>query len=587
MPKTAWKTLVFSVQKHLHFVGLMWFLIVLGNVIAFSVPYFFKLIADYAFENQNGTFEAGGVLWPILGAVSFLLLQEIFFRSADIVELYTALGAFERVTAHLYNNLIGRPSSYFEDRFSGELGRRVEQVGESVKYFIERFPWEIGWAASALVVSTVLMSIAHPMLLLGLLIWTFVFIAISVPMLRWQFTKSKGVAGTHAAMSGRMVDTLANIMLVHSFGAERVEKENFKGSIGNVLVSERKERWVSIANKFHQGMSVATLGIMLVLVSVYLFDKGDITVGDFVLVATTLPSLTGVIWTLGDTVVNSVRNFGNLTDAIANLQTDIERLDEGDATLDVAHKEVVFNNISFKYPGARNEVFTNFTLRIESGEKVGIVGSSGAGKSTLIKLLLRQYEADSGVIKIGDQNIQSVRMHSLRESVAFVPQDTTLFHRTLFENIHYAKPSANTQQVLSASQNAHTHDFIETMPDGYETKVGERGVKLSGGQRQRIAVARAMLKDAPILVLDEATSALDSESEEVVQKGLRELFQDRTVIAIAHRLSTLREMNRIVVIENGQIVEDGAPEELLQRERGIFKELWEHQKGGFVNAVGA
>jgi ATP-binding cassette subfamily B multidrug efflux pump len=240
---------------------------------------------------------------------------------------------------------------------------------------------------------------------------------------------------------------------------------------------------------------------------------------------------------------------------------------------------IVFEQVSFGYGEA--ELLVQFNLVIKEGERVGVVGRSGAGKSTLVKLLLRHYDVQSGALKIGESSISTVALESLRTAIAVIPQESNLFHRSLRENIAYGKPDATDEEVMQAAKLAEAHEFIEALPQGYETLVGERGVKLSGGQRQRVAIARAILKNAPILVLDEATSALDSESEVAIQKALHELMEGKTVIAIAHRLSTLREMDRIIVLDQGAIAEEGTHDELVKK-GGIYARLWEHQAGGFL-----
>ena len=322
--------------------------------------------------------------------------------------------------------------------------------------------------------------------------------------------------------------------------------------------------------------------VSLTAVSILLFSRHAITIGDFILVAATLPTFGGVIWTVGDLSVRALRNYGEMRSAVDGLRSELMPPPDGTKELKAQNANISFNNILFTYPSASVAALANFTLAIGAGEKVGLVGKSGAGKSTVVKLLLRQYNPTGGSIRIGNENIEGVTLSSLRQNITFVPQDTSLFQRSLFENILYARPEASREEVLKAAKRAYADEFIQQYPDGYGTKVGERGVKLSGGQRQRIALARAMLKDAPILVLDEATSALDSESEEIVQKGLSDLFAGKTVIAIAHRLSTLRAMDRIVVLDEGRVVEDGNPQALLARRDSIFKDMWERQKGGFV-----
>ncbi len=584
MPKTALQSLWLSIKPVRFQVGLILFLILLGNFFSFSIPYFLKLITDYVLANPGDQFVVSDLTGIIIAVAIVFLVQEIAFRTAHYLEIVLNIKIFAKVTAYYFSNLIFRPSSYFEDTFSGKLSRRIEQIGTSTKYFLESFLWEFGWATPAVLVSGALLYIAHPVLFLGFLGWMIVFIVSSIPLLRRLFRWSKEVADEGAKLDGGVVDAISNVPLIHSFSAEKHENKRLGNQLAHISKVFMGEGWWFLGNKLHQGMSVVLLGLILIYLSIYLFAQAAITVGDFVLVASTIPTLTAVIWSLGDMVLNTVRNYGNLSDAIFDLQTDIEILPQGTEDLSPSKNATIsFNDVSFAYPKAKGDIFSNFSISIVSGTKVGVVGPSGAGKSTLVKLLLRHYDPQSGHIKIDDQDITKATVASLREVVAFVPQDTTLFHRSLYENILYARPNASKEEVIVASKRAHTHDFIMSLPEQYETLVGERGIRLSGGQRQRIAIARAMLKDSPILVLDEATSALDSESEEIVQQGLRELFSERTVVAVAHRLSTLREMDRIVVIEDGQIVEDGNPTELLQKEESVFKSLWEHQKGGFVS----
>jgi ATP-binding cassette subfamily B protein len=373
--------------------------------------------------------------------------------------------------------------------------------------------------------------------------------------------------------------------LVQAFAAQRYETSYYERFMDRTVESEKRERIVTIFNKMHQGLSIALLGLALIPASIFLFLRGGMTVGDFVIVTALLPALTGVIWTFADNVLRSIRTYGGLKNAVLSLRSHVQPVEDGPRQMVLDRSPAItFKNIVFVYPGSKEKVFDGLSLALRGGEKVGLVGRSGVGKSTLVKLLLRNYDPDSGAVLVAGEGIASFTLDSLRRNISFVPQDTSLFHRTLYENILFAQPEASRDQVMTASRRAHAHDFIESYPEKYDTKVGERGVKLSGGQKQRIALARAMLKDAPILVLDEATSALDSESEEIVQKGLQELFQGRTVLAIAHRLSTLRSMDRIIVLEEGAVVEDGSPQDLLVRDKGIFRDMWEHQKSGFIAA---
>ncbi len=577
--KTPLAVLSYAARPYRSELLLMLALIFLGQGLSYSAPYFLKLITEVA-TGTPGSFTP--FLLPFAGLIAVLFSAEISWRIAHWLENRTSIFVFERVTTSLYHFLLDRSSRYFEDRFSGEIGRRVEQVGTAIHFFVDSFPWEISWILVGAGMTGVLLSLSHQYLVWAYLLWLTYFVCVSYPLLRWHYKEVERVAEAQAELSGTTIDVLGNIGLVQSFAAHGHEHHHYGISMGVVVAAQQRANRAMLFNKFHQGSSVALLGISLVGVGIYLLVRGEIALGDFVIIATALPTLSGVIWTAGDLVTQAIRNYGEFKNAITSLALEADDVPEGDKALVVKSPDVSFEAVSFSYPGREEEVLTDFTLEVKAGEKVGLVGRSGAGKSTIVKLLLRQYDVSAGVVSIDGQDVRTVSLSSLRDSISLVPQDTALFHRSLYENILYARPEASESDVFAASKQAHAHEFIEQYPLGYDTRVGERGVKLSGGQRQRVALARAMLKNAPILILDEATSALDSESEEIVQHSLQELFEGRTVIAIAHRLSTLRAMDRIVVVEDGRIVEDGSPTTLLRKRNGIFKTLWKHQKGGFV-----
>ncbi len=579
--KSPWKTLRFATAPYRGRLFVFWTFIAVANVVSNLLPYFFKIIADRVVGVKTVT--AGDLTTPFVLIVLTLVLQEVLFRLAHVMEVYLATGIFRHITDALYQGLIQRPASYFENKFSGDLGRRIEQVSKAVMYFVEDFPWQMGWVFIALIVSAFLLYVANPLIFIVFICWFVVFIISSIPLLLWHRRASESVATTHAALSGSIIDALGNISLVHSFGGLKHERALNQGMISSVVGAEKKARWIHVWNKLQQGFSVVILGVGLMAASVLLFTRGQFTVGDFVIVAATIPSLIGVVWNFGDSVLHVSRNFGELSNAAARLYKQHDSLKNG--VIDRVEAEagtIDFSNIFFQYPSMDQEVFKNFSLHIQRGQHVGVVGKSGGGKSTLIKMLLRHHEPQAGTISIGGTPTDQLTSEAFNKLISYVPQDTSLFHRTLLENIRYAKPEATEEEVLEASKRAHAHEFIMTLPQEYATKVGERGVKLSGGQRQRVALARAILKNAPILVLDEATSSLDSESETVIQEALSDLFQDRTVIAIAHRLSTLRAMDWIVVVEDGAIVETGTPQELLDEKDSLFKRMWEHQKHGFI-----
>ncbi len=580
--ESPWKTFQFAFSPFKKRFWIMCILILIWNALADSLPYFFKIIVDTV--TAHGTAVVfHDFLMPVILIAAVLILTEIMYRIGHIIETYTAPESFSRITNALYAGLIKRPASYFEDKFSGDLGRRIEQVGSSTLYFIQDFPWGIGWVVATTITTGILLGFTNIWIVLTFIAWLILFLCTGIPLLIMHKKRSEKLATSYARLSGNIIDAIGNAPLIHSFGGMSYEQELNQKNINIVIDVERKVRWASIWNKTQQGTSVVLLAVALTVVSVILFSKGSFTLGDFVIIASAIPSMIGVIWNLGDMVLRASREAGQFSDAVSYLREKQDQLSGGDISIKKEQRySISFNGLSFQYPGTQQFVFQDFSFDIKEGERVGIVGSSGVGKSTLIKLLLRQYLSQKGIVAIGGVPIESFSLEAFNKLISYVPQDTSLFHRSLFDNIRYANPHASKEAVLKASQEAHADEFIAMLPEKYDTKVGERGVKLSGGQRQRIALARAILKDAPILILDEATSSLDSESESAIQQTLSDLFERRTVVAIAHRLSTLRAMDRIIAIYDGKIVESGSPQELLVNENSIFKKMWEHQKNGFV-----
>jgi ABC-type multidrug transport system fused ATPase/permease subunit len=378
-----------------------------------------------------------------------------------------------------------------------------------------------------------------------------------------------------------MVDTTANIDIVQHTGEGAFERRHVGESIGFQRVSHLREWWWSEWLLVANGLLLAAFMVAMFGIGMLLIAQGRISVGSLVMVVTVVIALEQRMFFLGQNLTQAVSYHGQVSEGLAELLQPHEISDRPHAApLVVRAARIRFQALDFSYKNAR--VFAgDFELTIPGGEKVGLVGHSGAGKSTLVSLLLRQFELDGGRILIDGQSVSEITLESLRRAVALVPQSTSLFHRSVAENIRYGRLTASDEEVREAARLAEADAFIRQLPQGYETKVGERGVKLSGGQRQRIAIARALLRQAPILLLDEATSALDSESEAAIQRALGDLMRGKTVVAIAHRLSTLRAMDRIVVIEQGRIVEDGG-HEMLVRQGGVYARLWNSQVSGFI-----
>jgi ATP-binding cassette subfamily B protein len=378
-------------------------------------------------------------------------------------------------------------------------------------------------------------------------------------------------ANKAAAVDGEMVDVINNMPLVRAFCGLSFEHNRFDATVNRELTARgRSLRYLEKLRIGHAAITVA-LTIALLAWVIVLWQRGGATTGDVVLVCTLGLSILNATRDLAVALVDVTQHVARLTEAIATLLLPHELQDHPKAEpLIKAGAAITFNSVSFRYPGGL-KVFDRFSLRLQPGQRVGLVGQSGGGKSSLFVLLQRFYDAQHGSITIDGQNISRVTQQSLREAISVVPQDISLFHRSIMENVRYGRPTATDNEVLRAAIAARC-DFVETLPEGLATMVGDRGVKLSGGQRQRIAIARAFLKDAPILLLDEATAALDSESEEAIREALGRLMRGRTVIAIAHRLATLRDFDRVVMLKAGKIIEDGSPDRLMQG-RGPYREL--------------
>lgn len=389
------------------------------------------------------------------------------------------------------------------------------------------------------------------------------------------------VAAADATISGKLVDMFTNILTVKLFSGARHEKEHQEQALTTYLDLKKQGIW--LFNWLWFGFGVAFVLYMCVVfyALITLFQAGSLTPGDLAFIIIMHYKIIDMLFNMGNSFRDFLTNWTAVKEALKILDLPLRVQDKEKAyTLPTPKGDITFHNVAFSYPNVA-PLFSQKNIKVKAGEKIGLVGYSGAGKSTFINLILRLYDVSSGNVQIDNHNIAEVTQDSLRSHIAMIPQDPTLFHRTIYDNIGYGRKEASKEEIIEAARKAHAHDFIIQLPEGYNSFVGERGVKLSGGQRQRIAIARAFLKQAPLLMLDEATSQLDSLTETLIQDSLWQLMQDKTTLVIAHRLSTLLRMDRILVFEQGQIVEDGTHEELL-RKGSHYKKLWDAQVGGFL-----
>lgn len=503
--------------------------------------------------------------------------------------LVYALGRLEaRVLIDLYNQafeyLIGHSYEFFISNFTGTLTRRVTRYARSFESVMESMFTNLFPAGLFFVGVVTILSFRSIWLGISLFILTVIFIYIQYRMVAWLLPLRTARVEKDSKMTGALSDAVMNHATITAFAAAPYER-SYLGMVAKELydATQRAMNGYSLIYAI-QGLLSIFIEISILGGTAFLWQRGVLTVGDFVLVQVYIISLMSRVWSIG-------RNMRHLHDAFseATEMLDIMELPHGvqdapDAKpLLTREGSIVFDHVRFEYHDSR-AVLDDFNLSVAPREKVALIGSSGAGKTTVAKLLSRLYDVSGGAISIDGQDIAQVTQESLRRAIAFVPQEPMLFHRSLMDNIRYGRQGATDDEVVEAAKQAHCYEFISRYPEGFATMVGERGVKLSGGERQRVAIARAILKDAPILVLDEATSSLDSGSERLVQDALLRLMKGKTVIAIAHRLSTVMHMDRLVVMERGAVVLAGTHEELLAHESNLYKKLWEIQAGGFIRA---
>ena len=522
-------------------------------------------------SHANGVWLAFGFLMALIAA------DNLLWRVASWTASFTFVGVTGDLRRDMFRHLTGHAPSYFSDRLPGMLTSRITATSNAVFTCENMFVWNvlppcIATVSAILLISTVSLAMSAGLIVIaGIMLMAMFRLAAAGKPLHDDF------ADKAAAVDGEMVDVISNLPLVRAFCGLSYEHDRFDATVERELDARgRSLRYLEKLRLLHAVVTIM-LTIALLAWAITLWQRGAATTGDVVLVCTLGLSILSATRDLAVALVDVTQHVARLTEAVATLLLPHELKDHPEAEpLIRSGAAVAFNNVAFHYPGGA-PVFEKFALRIQPGQRVGLVGHSGGGKSSLFALLQRFYDVQRGSVTIDGQDISRVTQQSLREAISVVPQDISLFHRSIMENIRYGRPNATDDEVLRAAIAARC-DFIENLPEGMDTMVGDRGIKVSGGQRQRIAIARAFLKDSPILLLDEATAALDSESEEAIREALSRLMRGRTVIAIAHRLATLRNFDRVVVLQGGRIIEDGPPDILVQG-RGPYRELVAREMG--------
>lgn len=520
----------------------------------------------------------------ILIILALNFIRTVLWRLVNFVNNYFESRVMSDLTNTCYGYLQDHSYGFFTSKFVGSLVTKVKRYERSFEQIADQLNFDLG--RSILDTLLIVGVLFWQYRLLGIIVfaWCVIFLVFSYFYSIFKLPYDVKRAAADTATTARLADDITNNVNIKLFTNQKFEKRGFE-DVTNAQYLLRKRSWdLGTIGDLVQGLLSVALEFLIIYIAIGLWQKHLLGVGDIVLLQTYLLRIFDKLWNTGRNIRTIYEALADANEMTEMLLTPHEIQDTpGAPALRVKKGGIDFRNVKFGYY-KESLILKNFNLKIAPGERIAFVGPSGGGKSTIIKLLFRFHDILDGEILIDGQNIAKVSQNSLRAAMALVPQDPILFHRSLMENIRYAKPGASNKEVVRAAKLAHAHEFISSFAQSYNTLVGERGIKLSGGERQRVAIARAILKDPPILVLDEATSSLDSENEMYIQDALTKLMKDRTTIVVAHRLSTIMQMDRIIVMENGRIREEGKHVELLKAKKGIYQKLWGIQAGGFATA---
>jgi len=587
LPKTTSRFIWHFIRKQRWGFIAMLIISVLWAVNDTFFPYFLKLIVNTLQEYQGNRQQVySAVMDVVILLVAFWGVTEFLLRVQGIIAIYVFPTFRSNIRKTVFEYVRKHSHEYFSNHFAGDLSKKLGDLPSSSQVIMESICFNFITALTGSAIVLVMMWQTMPLFAVILFIWLCLHLSITFIFLRKANIAWESHSESVSALSGKIVDAFTNILNVRLFARGAYEKKYLERFQQEEIVKAKKATWIVEKMRIYLGLSGLFLIFSMVLLLIHGWAQQWVTLGDFTQVAMQTFWLLGWIWHVSYQLTVFVRELGTVGDALNLVTKTHDILDPQDcAVLKVAHGKIQFDQVNFAYQ-RKHLVFSDFNVTIPAGQRVGLVGFSGSGKSTFVNLILRFYDVQSGKILIDGQDIAHVTQDSLRTHIAMIPQEPMLFHRTLMENIRYGRIDATDEEVIAAAKLAHCDEFIEQVDGGYEALVGERGIKLSGGQRQRIAIARAILKDAPILILDEATAALDSVTEKLIQDSLHKLMQGRTTIVIAHRLSTLGNMDRIIVFHNGKIVEDDTKENLL-KSGGRFQMLWNMQMDGFLPAEGS
>jgi ATP-binding cassette subfamily B protein len=546
------------------------------------IPIIYKEIVDVVSSGDVDPTTAGAHLLELIVFLAIAAFAyNIFYRIGDWAIVYSQSGMLKDIANDAYKRLHAHSYEFFTNRFAGSLVTKLKRFVRSFETIHDQAVFAVWFDGIKLISTIIALAWFAPPLLAVFLVWLSLYVVFVYRMTKIQFRKDVVRAAAESNTTAVLADTITNVLNIKMFAAWIAEKRNFDAVTGKEKEARDHSWYYHNWQNAFQGFYIALFEVLIMYFAIKMWIAGAITGGVIILAQIYVFKAFEIVWNIG-------RNARRVMEAFADAQEMVEIFETPLEVLDAKHPEkctiqngkIEVRNISFAYEKGQN-VFEDFSVTIQPGEKVGLVGHSGSGKTTITKLLLRFTDVQKGEITIDGQNIVKIKQEDLRKNISYVPQEPMLFHRGLSENIAYGAPEATQDEIEIAAARAHAHEFIERLPEGYNTLVGERGIKLSGGERQRVAIARAMLKNAPILILDEATSALDSVSEKHIQAAFDTLMEGRTTLVIAHRLSTIQKMDRIIVFDKGRIIESGSHQELLEKE-GEYYTFWKQQNHGML-----
>jgi ATP-binding cassette, subfamily B, bacterial len=550
----------------------------------FLIPY---IMSDVLQRISQGQFDVNN-LWASFGghimlyAAAVVVSGVVGWRLNIWLIWHLELRVKRDMATRVFNHLMKMSANFHNNRFAGSLVSQSNKLTGAYIRFADSTIFDLIPLVVALVATMVILTPRVPLYSLILAILTMFYVIGAIYFAKPVRDANRKEAEADSKQTGELADALTNVIAVKSFAGNEYEQERYWKAASNTRLAGIGSIRATTTRETYASMVTSSIHIAAILIAVFGVSMFHADIATLFLIVSYTGAIGFRLWEFQNMLRQYNRALGDASDMVKILEMEPGVKDPVRPEKSHIHDgAIAFDDMTFAHPEANETLFKHLNLKINAGEKIGLVGHSGSGKTTLTKLLLRYSDIDDGSITIDGQDIRAITQDDLRRAIAYVPQEPLLFHRSIRENIAYSNPGASLDEVRDAAKKAHAAEFIQQLPEGYDTLVGERGVKLSGGQRQRIAIARAILKNAPILLLDEATSALDSESEIHIQAALWELMKGRTAIVIAHRLSTIQKMDRIVVLENGKVIEQGSHSELIAQ-KGTYADLWAHQSGGFI-----